>query len=118
MREPGSPSRRPTSGPLPGPVATSTTSRSWPSCGSATSAVVASASSAARAASSGRTSSASRPLSSAVEISPLAATHCSRRRVSSYSRAFSIATPAAAASASTMASSSSSKEAPPRFSVR
>ena len=40
------------------------------------------------------------------------------RRASSYSRALSIATPAAAASAMSRASSSSSKSAPPCFSVR
>ncbi|CNG43762.1 Uncharacterised protein [Mycobacterium tuberculosis] len=78
----------------------------------------ASAISLARRATRSMTSSGSVPDSSAVEISADASSHRSRRRVSSYSRAFSIATPAAVASAVTTTSSSSSKAPPPAFSVR
>jgi hypothetical protein len=51
-------------------------------------------------------------------ISAVACSHSSRRAPSSYRRAFSMTTPAAAASATTMASSCSVKSACPAFSLR
>jgi len=50
--------------------------------------------------------------------SPVARSHSSRRRARSYSRALSIATPAAPANAWTTISSSSLNGAPVFFSVR
>ncbi len=56
--------------------------------------------------------------SSAVVTADAPAIHRSRRRPASYSREFSIATPAAAASACTTCSSSGVNAPPPFFSVR
>ena len=64
------------------------------------------------------TSSDRAPDSSRLVTSLLARSQRCWRRASSYSRALSMATPAAAASATSSASSSSSKSAPPSFSVR
>ncbi|MEV0495538.1 hypothetical protein [Streptomyces atratus] len=51
-------------------------------------------------------------------ISPSASRRRSRRRLSSYMRALSMATPAAIDKVVSTASSSASKLTPPRFSVR
>ncbi|GAA3168231.1 hypothetical protein GCM10020001_112710 [Nonomuraea salmonea] len=72
----------------------------------------------ARAATTASTWRGSAPDSRLVVTSEEACSHVSRRRDSSYRRAFSTATPAAVARAMTMASSSSSNSPPPRFSVR
>ncbi len=58
------------------------------------------------------------PAVSRAVICAVAASQRWRREASSYSRAFSIATPAAAARATTISSSATVKSPPPTFSVR
>ncbi len=100
------------------PSAIITRSFSPPAEGRSTTATSAPDISRARLAISVSTSWESAPDSRLVVTSEDAWSHASRRRVSSYILAFSMATPAAVARAMTMASSSSSKSPPPRFSVR
>ncbi len=100
------------------PTAISTPSASLPSTGIATAARAEPEISLARSAMRSSASARSLPDIRLCVISAFALSQRSRSRESSYSRALSMATPAATASVDRTASSSSSKASPPRFSVR
>ncbi len=100
------------------PSATSTIRLSVPGAGSRMAAESASETWRAGRATRLSTSAAGVPADSVRVITPSASSHCSRRRLSWYSRALSMATPAGADKVVSTASSSGSNRAPPRFSVR